>query len=527
MTIVGDNALAATSVPIWSADCAKAIDKLSIDAGVKSSELMEQAGSAAAEVIAEEFFPIFPVIIFVGPGNNGGDGLVVARHLVAAGYKVAVVLVFGSKKSGSKDFAEQLKRAQENQVQIQHYETGKLPFSDASSPPPVIVDAIFGLGFSGKIEDKTLRQCITEINAMRKRAVVAIDLPTGVIVDDFEKPEIAVQTDITVTFGALKPAHVVSPARSVCGETIVKKIGFSPEVESSVFQKSKIDLRGVHRSFFLDNDPRDCLGADIHKFSRGHVLIIGGSEGKSGAPIMCGQACLRAGAGWVTVATSEQSKGFLPLELTSEDFFASGVIQCKRLEEFVEQRQVKAMVIGSGAVTNPLDEATMAALARINSSGVFLVLDAAALHKLAPLLEKFPLNPERAVVTPHPGEWKKFGKSFPAITSLRQLETVLKDLERWGVSLIYKTATPMVLSPIWGSVVAVAEGGTNALARAGSGDVLAGTIAAFGALGENAPSAALKGQLFLNQTAHNLSQTYSQHGITSVDLIQGLSFRQS
>ncbi|MGE0174278.1 MAG: NAD(P)H-hydrate epimerase [Oligoflexales bacterium] len=513
------------ATPIWSTNCAKAVDRLSIEAGVKSSSLMEAAGKAIADVIKEEYFSTYPVLVLAGPGNNGGDGLVVARHLSTAGYRVSVRLVFASDKVCSKDFQEQLTLLQNQKIDCEQYKTGALA-KIKSTEPPIIVDAIFGLGFSGKVEDKVLKGCIEEVNAMPKRALVAVDMPTGMVADAFVQGEDVVKADISVTFGAAKPAHVMSSSRALCGQTVVKKIGFVADVEESEFHKSEVALWQVGRRFLRGSDPRDRLGADVHKFSRGHVLVLGGSEGKTGAPILAAQASLRAGAGWATVAASEAVPNTLPLELTSEDFFAKGVLNTKLLTDFVKRRQVKAMVIGSGAMKNPINETNIEVIADLNHAGLFLVVDAAAIHGLAPLLKKVPFDPNKAIITPHPGEWQKLSEDLEPLLHLNDLKKTIPLLKKWGVSLIYKTATPFVLSPLWNRYAAVAEGGTNSLAKAGSGDVLAGIIAAFGALGEDAPTAALKGQLFLNHSAHALSRTHSSHSITSVDLISGLSLPQ-
>ena len=243
-------------------------------------ELMERAGEAVAEAVLREHADARRFSVCCGTGSNGGDGLVVARKLHEAGREVAVRLV-GPEEKVKGDAAENLRRAREAGV----------PFARGPDRPAVIVDALFGTGFTGAPRDEAAR-VIEELNGL-DAPVVAVDLPSGVDASTGEVEGPAVKAARTVTFHAPKVGLAVAPGRFHAGEVVVADIGLE-ETETTHGRVTEAILALVPRRTAEDN-----------KYSAGTVLVVGGSPGLTGAPSLTAEAALRAGAGYVIVCAPE------------------------------------------------------------------------------------------------------------------------------------------------------------------------------------------------------------------------------
>lgn len=272
------------------------------------------------------------------------------------------------------------------------------------------------------------------------------------------------------------------------------------------------------RASLLQQNPWANLPADAHKFSRGHVLVIGGSAGKFGAPCLTALAALRSGAGWVSLALPEPAwrHQSLPLEFTFEDFFADGKIAAPALTKFLKERNCCAVVIGPGCLGSPLNDQIFHILKAFEDSGGVVVIDAGALQEIAPLLAKNPLLQNKTILTPHPGEWQKmFGGN--AINPEQDEVGFCTAVDKLGVTVIYKSAAPIVYSA--GGKISHLEGKNNKLARAGSGDVLAGMIGAHGAIGCDADFSAARSYVLLNAAANLAAGEVGEHGVIATDII--------
>jgi NAD(P)H-hydrate epimerase len=259
------------------------------------------------------------------------------------------------------------------------------------------------------------------------------------------------------------------------------------------------------------------------------VLVIGGSPGKTGAPLLAATAALRAGAGWATVAMPPAAlatlRGDVPRELTFEDLFTGEDLNPLALATFLEERRVRAVVCGPGTMGNPLDAETLAVLADFSRdhSG-FVVLDAGATHGLAALLAGgLAGDPERWLVTPHPGEWRKLGPEFDFTPlSALGLARARRLAERLGVSLLYKHATPVFVPAHPAAPGFVAAEGSLALARAGSGDLLAGAAGAHGAAGLTSAVSALRSQVLIAWAARLAAERVGEHAVLASDILQDI-----
>lgn len=480
---------------IWDRDCAQALDRWTQECGrLSESALIEAAGHAVAkEVLAREAgAPV--VVVAVGSGNNGADGLVAARLLRQQGWKVEVHWVATSSEPTG-GFREQAAIFKAFGGRIHTISaTSHFPW-DQKPPPPgaVLIDAILGLGFCPPMRESAspLIQCLRSLRArFGQESVYAVDIPSGLDANACVEPDLdmCVRAKVTITFERKKPVHTLAPHRDLCGEIIVAPIslwhGEPPYDGPQPFIFEPVEA-------LLPQDPWKDLRRSAHKYQRGHVLVLGGSPGKVGAPVLTGLAALRTGAGWVTLsvptAAAADRSYEVPPELTWEDLWTpDGQGLCsKRLEAFLgpKGRTPEAIVLGPGTVAQPIrSPEALEVLDTFVKKGGALVLDAAATQGAL----GFGSLGHGWTLLPHPGEWRRLEspseeqQSLPARPRLRSDVELVARLAK-GACLVFKDATPLVVQADSGSKTLRAlalTGGTQALSRAGSGDVLAGILGA-------------------------------------------------
>ena len=513
---------------LWDRGFARAVDQLSSEQyHVPPLVLMEAAGKAVAETILELEPADTPVVVLCGHGNNGGDGLVAARHLADAGVSTHVLLVWEDGKTASSSCQQQLAMMQALGHAVEPYTRGALKrFMRAE---PIIVDAILGIGFEGPLQESSLTHAaLSEAALIDDATVVAIDIPSGLDADCGDAQELPLTADITVTFGGRKPAHALAPARDACGEVLNLAIGFPMAAQTAALAIHRPRLLLPEPVDLLQLDPWAKLSRSAHKYDRGHVLVIGGSPGKTGAPLLAAMAALRAGAGWVTVAMPrsayESLRGDVPREITFEELFEGETLNAIKLERFLEERNVRAVVCGPGAMHNPLTPEVIAVLSEFTEINTgFVVLDAGATHDLENLLAASPQDPERWVALPHPGEWRRMGASFDAspLSPLGYKKASARALDL-GVALVYKNATPVLIPAAPDMPGFVCIEGDLSLARAGSGDVVAGVIGAHGAIGLGSIIATLRSQILVAWAAKLAAEERGHHAVIASDIIRNL-----
>jgi NAD(P)H-hydrate epimerase len=461
---------------VWDRAFAQKVDELSIqDFGIPPEVLMERAGLAVADFVCEGSSDWDEVVILAGAGNNGGDGLVVARELLSRGIPVSTFTV---SRLPAK-YTEACRRQRQILEKLGHspsiYSFGCL---QRFKPKRVlIVDAILGLGFVPPLADGPIRDALTEAAALPQKRVVAIDLPSGLDADGWNS-ECLLPADFTVTFGGIKACQLIEPNRKHQGQVIVRNPGF-PAMAAAAAEKS------WPAQLFLANEtipnPLRHLPRDAHKYDRGHVVIIGGSQGKYGAPLLSGMAAARAGAGWVTIACApaEIRSQIEPLhpELTFESL---GMQAFENLADFVTKRKVRAVVLGPGWMDQKLDQEILARLSDLQKrTHLRIVLDAGATKNLEAIAASQSMDPALTIATPHPGEWTRLFNQMQPFQSLADAKLITTKASALGISLIYKGATPTVFAPgLWQDCPMVVTGGSNTVAKAGAGDVLSGIIAA-------------------------------------------------
>ncbi len=468
--------------PLPDAEAMRAVDRWAIEErGIDGLELMERAGGGVAQAV-ERLAPDGPVTVLCGKGNNGGDGLVVARLLRYAGRPVTVVCVAPPAELRG-DARTNLERLPgEPPVRLDGGpwsgdpgEPAAGPAVLAAGPNAVLVDALLGTGFQGAPHGE-VAVAITAINCAGAR-VVAVDVPSGVDASTGVVAGEAVRAALTVTFHAAKPGLWIAPGKTHAGvvETLDIGIPRGAPLAASV---------GLIGAGVLSVLPR--RGASSTKFSSGQVLVVGGSRGLSGAPALAARASMRAGAGYVTVCVPASlqpvlAAGGTPEMMTrglSEDEHGS---LTPAAAETVLATSARGGALALGPGLGRAEGAFALARAIAREANVPLVLDADGLNAHADALEELAARGAPTVLTPHAGELARLLGCDSAEIERERLRRVREAADSAQAVVVLKGDDTLIAEP--GGRVAVNGAGTSALATAGTGDVLTGVIAALLAQG--------------------------------------------
>ncbi len=436
-------------------------DRAAIRSGTPGSVLMERAGRAVAEAVSQRI-PTGDVLVLAGPGNNGGDGFVAARHLARQGRQVAVGLL-GSREALTGDAALAAARW-----------SGEAYALDCGlvDRAAVIIDAVFGAGLSRALPASVIP--LFERARARQIPSVAIDLPSGVDGDTGHAADGVLPARLTVTFHRLKPGHVLFPGRDLAGEIVLADLGIpaSPP-PGSVFLNGPLLWREEQRLPYWRS----------HKYTRGHVVVAGGPAQRAGAARLAGLAALRAGAGLVTVAVPADAVhayvGREPKAIMIDSLADSGDWQ-----DLMAASRVRTAVIGPG---NGIGDVTRSRVAAAAKAGLRLVLDADALTSFvgrSDTLADLCAAAEAAVLTPHAGEFQRL---FPELEGDRLTRT-RTAARRTGATVVSKGPDTIVTRPDGRAIINA--NAPASLATAGSGDVLAGVIGGLLASGRDPMTAA-------------------------------------
>lgn len=511
---------------ILTAEEMRRLDRLTTErAGISSRQLMENAGRQAAEFLLAHFSSPRRISILCGKGNNGGDALVAARYLLERGHKPRVGLLAGPgdlKGDAQANYTAflQVGGAVEALPTPADWERQGAALLDCD----LLVDGLLGTGLSGPVEGY-LRRVIHDINAPGRRfRVLAVDIPSGLPSDGGEPASESVQADATVTFTAPKRGQVFPPTCTRVGTLAVAPIGTPEELyasDPSLFLNLIVARQWSRLPLTRERD--------AHKGAFGHVLLVAGSRGKTGAAALGGKAALRMGAGLVTVTTPA---GGLPIvasmvpEIMTEPLAEtdSGSISARALDygcfaKIVEGKTVLAL--GPGLTTHP--ETGQFVRAVLEQFDLPLVLDADALNALVGQLEWLRRRRARlAVITPHPGEMARLLGTSSAEVQRQRLEVAQRFAREYGLFVILKGYRTLVATPE--GQVYVSPTGNPGMATAGAGDVLTGMVAAaLGQWGEQTPVDALCLAVYLQGLAGDLAAAaQDEQALIASDIIEAL-----
>ena len=477
---------------LLSPDDMAAVDRAAAASGIDSYGLMEKAGQAVAASALRHFPEAMRYIVLCGPGNNGGDGYVAARALRQSGAEVQLFHL-GDPKTLKGDAARALGDCPVAGEALEHY----LP-----RPGDVVIDAIFGAGLSRPVPEQVA--AIIARVAEAGILVIAVDLPSGVDGRSGQVLGAAFRAEHTVTFMTRKPGHLLIPGRELCGVLEVFDIGIPARI-----------VRAHANGMLAENTPAQWQASlpaeatDTHKYKRGHLVVFSGGATATGAARMSAMAGLKAGAGLVTIASSEQSLAVNAGMLTA--IMLHAVEDEAALREWLDDKRLSTFVLGPGFGAGEKARQFAVALSERH-----LVLDADGITSFSDdpqrLFDAFADGPTRLVLTPHEGEFARLFPDIAADGALSKVEKARAAAARAHAAIVYKGADSVIAAPDGRALI-----NANAppwLATAGSGDVLAGIIGGLMAQGAPAFEAAAAGVWL-----HGVAGQRAGKGLTAEDLV--------
>lgn len=481
-------------LPLYTSDQVRAMDAHAVETlGLSGYELMGRAGAAAWALLRKTWPQVQRIAVLCGPGNNGGDGYVLARIAKAAGCELIVLTMpGGTPRSPDARRAAADWRAAGGATRVFD---GQLPDAE------LWVDALFGIG-SPKPITGAAQAIIERINGSRL-PVLALDVPSGLDADSGRVGRICIHADVTLGFIAAKRGLFTGAARDVVGDVVLERLSLPSDLLPGLLPSARL-YRSEHLVGGLA--PRH---ANAHKGEHGHVLCVGGESGMGGAVRLCAEAALRAGAGLASVAT--RSEGVAALVAARPEAMTHAVEDAGALEVLIRRADVLAVGpgLGRGDWGQRLFDAAVA-------SGKPLILDADGLGLLADSPRVLP----QAVLTPHPGEAARLLGLSTAQVQDDRFSAIAALVEKFSCVVVLKGAGTLVAGP--GNTVAVIDVGNPGMATGGMGDVLTGVIAALHAQHLPPYFAAVYGALLHGAAGDAAARVDGERGLLPSDLFPHL-----
>ncbi|MCC5917329.1 MAG: NAD(P)H-hydrate dehydratase [Cryomorphaceae bacterium] len=487
---------------ILSAQQIREVDQCTIkNEGISSLDLMERAAIAAFQEILNFQIP-GPFHLVCGTGNNGGDGLVIARKLLSSDFEVHVWIPAFS-TSESPDFLSNLKRLEEIGAKVQKVE--RLPDNCSGG---TIIDALFGTGLNRPLEGK-YKDLVTSINAL-STTVISIDLPSGMLPDEehCQDPDAIVQATYTLSFECPKRAFLFPEQGRFAGIFTLVSIGWDQQC---------YDAQHTSEAFVLNEDIFPLIKKRptfFYKNQAGHVMLIGGSRGKTGAILLAARAAFRSGSGLVTAHVPKGSS--LACHAALPDLMVSEDSNEHHISQYPNMKGISVLAVGPGLGTSP-ESADVVKQVLWDFAGT-VVLDADALNILSQNLRWLSAKRGHIILTPHPGEMKRLLNSEKYTIS-----DVAAFAAKHNCIVVHKGAYSATVLPT--GKVYYNSTGTPALSVAGTGDVLTGIIAALAGQGLSNENACLVGNFIHGKAAQASAEKLGERSVMASDVVEEILYR--
>ncbi|MFW6278962.1 MAG: NAD(P)H-hydrate dehydratase [Bacillota bacterium] len=494
------------------------MDKLTIDSGFPEILLMEEAGRSTAEFILSKTDFSCQAVIFCGTGNNGGDGLVVARFLDMNNVDVQVI-ISGDPEKFSEVSYKNYEACRLRQIEVRQFaELSQKEKIDLVTENDIIVDALLGTGIQGQVRGQIAKIiALIKEYKLKTTKVFSVDIPSGISGKTGQIMGQALCADYTVVMAFLKTGLVLYPGRKYAGETKIVDIGIPDQVKEEA----------EHNYYYLNNEKAARMlpsrPENGHKGTFGKLAVVGGTLGMSGAPYLAGRAALKMGAGLVKVAVPDNiqpivasyAPEIMTVALSSNDrgIKIEALSQIKKLA-----KESDVLALGPGLGQGP--DKTEIINSLLQEVEVPLVLDADALNVLAP---KKVLKQRRAgtVLTPHPGEMARLMEKEISTIQKNRLQYTQEFAVKYGIYLVLKGATTTIGLP--NGDVYFNLTGNQGLATGGSGDVLTGIIASLIAQGLDLSQAVVLGPYIHGRAGDLGAKQKTARGLTAGDLTEYLA----
>ena len=503
-----------TSKQMYNAECN------AVERGISFTQLMENAGQACAKLIRKHFSLARnshkKVLVICGKGKNGGDGFVIARALWEYGCDVTVVLACGEPKA--EDSVEMFSLVEATSIDVLRYNNNLTPLKPIIANAEIIVEAIFGTGFSGSL-DNSLSILAQAVNSAEGK-VVSIDVPAGADCDKATVQGAVFKADMTVAISAYKPIHVIKPCNKYCGRLEVADIGITTD-----------DFRKINSAtcFTLDkNKVRAMLPKRkpvSNKGTYGHALCVCGSMRMTGAAYLSVGGALRTGAGLVTAAFPQNAYPAIAPKLTEsllmpiESNF-EGTFGFSAMADIIEKsKRVNAVLIGCGIGFNK--DTTTLVHNLIKEIKIPMIIDADGINALSTNIDILKEAQAPVIITPHPGEMSRLcGRTIAEIIA-NPIAVAYEFARKYGITVVLKTANTVVCNPN-ASGVYINTTGNSGLAKGGSGDLLAGMIVSLLAQGMSPFDAATVAVYLHGLAADEVAEKTSMRGMLPSDILNYL-----
>lgn len=484
----------------------KQVDQYTIEQiGIPSLVLMERAALAVFKEAVNHVKQTEPVWVLCGSGNNGADGIAVARMLHISGYHVLVFLA-GKKDKGSSEYLTQLSIAEKTGVKVLEGMKGN------PGTCSLLIDALFGVGLDREILGTHL-EIMKSVIRCKPEFTIAVDIPSGIHSNTGQIMGTAIPADVTVTFGYEKLGTMLYPGKVYSGRVIVEDIGFPPEsinnVKTEYFTFQETDMT------LIPSRP-----AYSNKGSFGKVLLVAGSRNMSGAAYLSALSAYRTGAGLVRIFTVEENREILQTLLPEAVIVSYRSSDAERKTENFEQLLIEqcewASVIvlgpglGQGVYVKNLVESILV------NAYVPVIVDADGLNTIANNPELTSYYTENIIITPHLGEMARLTGSSVELIKKHLIQTAREYADRFGITCILKDA--VTIAALNDQRTYVNNSGNSSMAKAGAGDVLTGILAGLLAMGMEGPDAAALGVWLHGLAGDMRKKKYGDYGLLAREL---------